>query len=362
MLSFSIGLPGRLSEWCDDVIVRLADCPAAAAALYRWPSSASMLAYEGPSSTLDEVGSILIGARAAHVVIGVRQPDMALHAALAETRAPFVVALEQPRVAAADMLADTGAEPRLVTRAVACCCALVIHYPGLPGALLLHGDAVRADPRGTVLAIARHLGIETSEDQARRIVDELASNGGSPAPGAAEWRAQIPEGAHKTVGGAFAGYEECFAGRGLGQLVWNRDLFFARDPDRRPSEVLDLTGGARTLIYGPYIHLPAGSWTARVHIGLSQEAQGSSFIIDAYAGRQLAAATLRAHRAGVHAAEIAFTLGESGAQSLEIRVTLTNPNAKGKLAFGHVVLSPASILHPEAATEWENDLRAVTGA
>jgi hypothetical protein len=260
---------------------------------------------------------------------------MALHTALAEAETRFVVALEHPRVAAADMLEDTGAEMRLVTRAVANSCALVMRYPPLPGALTLHGDAARADPVGTVLAIARHLGSGIGETEARHILDTLASSGRALAAPALAWSDRIPDEAQKTVGGAFAGYEECFAGRGLGRIVWNRDLFFAGESEHRATGILEIPEGASVVFRGPYIQLPPGSWTARVHLGFSQEAVRYAYVV-----------------------EIGFGLGESGAQGIEFRINIASPEARGRLAFGHVMLTPAAMLHPEAATDWEEEFRA----
>jgi hypothetical protein len=354
MIFFSIGIPGRFSDWCDSVIAALAGSDVV---LERYPELSDMIGYAPLGSPLDQAALTLIRADLTHLVMGVRQPDERLRAALAETNAPFVVALDHPRRAAAELLADTNAEPRAVTRAIANSCGSVVRFPQLPRALLLHADQVRADKAGTVAAIARHLGLVADDAAIENLPVPPDWETGLPIQDEAE----IPPAAQRTMGGAFAGYDECFAGRGLGQLVWNRDLFIVNDPHKGPMEVLDVSGGARILIYGPYIRLAPGPWVAQVYLGFSADAAGQTFLIDVFAAGQLAATSLRPTRGGALTAELHFFLTERIDQGVEIRVTVPNDDAKGRLAFGHVVLTPANRRHPDAGTEWEEEVRAVLG-
>jgi hypothetical protein len=354
MIFFSVGIPGRFSHWCDSIIAGLAGSDVV---LERYPEPSDMIGYAPLGSPLDEAALTLIRTDLTHLVMGVRQPDERLRAALAETNAPFIVTLDHPRRAAAELLADTKAEPRAVTRAIANSCGSVVRFPQLPGALLLHADQVRDDKPGAVAAIARHLGFAVDN----AAIENLPLSGGWEGGLTIEGEAAIPPSAEKMMGGAFAGYDECFAGRGLGQLVWNRDLFIVNDPDKGPMEVLDVSGGARILIYGPYIRLAPGPWVAQVYLGFSGDAAGQTFLIDVFAAGQLAATSLRPTRGGALTAELHFFLTEWIDQGVEIRVTVPHDDAKGRLAFGHVVLTPANRRHPDAGTEWEEEVRAVLG-
>ena len=357
MIFISVGLPGRFAQWCDAVIAQLAGLSGASVAIKPWPSLSDMLDRRAVAPTLDEVASALLSASdTEHLVVGVRQPDPKLLAALADTNAPFVVSLDHPRTAAAEILADTNVEPRAVTRAVANSCAQILRYPSLPGALLVHSDSTRVDIAGTVLAFARHLGIGVGDGDIARLVERLPETCGV-------WSAAVqanllPDAASKIVGGAFAGYDECFAGRGLGSIVWTRELFIVNGPNTPPIEPFDIAGGARILVYGPYIHLPPGSWLARVHLGVSQEAAGYTFLIDAYADGQLASMTLQPMRGGVYVADLNFFLNESRGQGVEVRVTVMNNNATGQLAFGHVRLTPLTA-RTDSVTELPDDFGAV---
>jgi hypothetical protein len=361
LLCFSIGLPGHFAEWCDAVIGRLARDRAVEAVVCRWPPDDAMLAYNPVPPILDEVARLLIGTAAGSIVIGARQPDPALRRALSDTQARFVVALDNPRVAAADLLDKTGGDARAVTRAVANSCALLMQYSPLPGAMTLHAGAAHADPAGTVMAIAGHFGMEIDESEAWQIVQELAAEGLAIVPSLESWAGRFPEHGLKTLAGAVAGYEECFAGRGFGQLVWTRELLLAADPEFTTADILDLAGGPRVVVYGPYIHLPAGYWTAQVYLGVSPEAAGQMLLIEAYAGVPLAAASLQPPGAGIFVTEVNFILGEPSGQGVEIRVCVTQEGAQGRLTFGRIVLRPTEVVRqPDAIGEWD-DIENVLG-
>jgi hypothetical protein len=354
VIFISVGLPGRFGQWCDAVIAQLTGHSGARVAVKSWPPLADMLGYHAITPALEEAAFTMLSADdVEHLVVGVRQPDAGLLSALADTNARFVVSLDHPRNAVAGILAEVRTEVRAVTRAVANSCASILRYPSLRGALLVHADSARADIAGTVLAIARHLGIGGGDAEIATTVSETCASW----PTAAQ-ADPLPDLASRIIDGAFAGYEECFAGRGLGSLVWTRELFFVNGPHTPPIEAFDITGDARILVYGPYIHLPPGPWLARVHLGISQEASKCTFLIDAYADGQLASVRLQPTRGGVYVTDFNFFLDESRGQGVEIRLTVMNNDASGQLAFGHVRLTPVTT-RTDSVTELSDDFTTV---
>ncbi|MBV8334327.1 MAG: hypothetical protein JO358_02530 [Alphaproteobacteria bacterium] len=356
MIFISVGLPGRFGQWCDLVVAQLAGYSSARVTVKSWPPAADMFGYDVIAPTLDQAAFTLLSGDIEHLVVGVKQPDAGLLSALAHTGARFVVALDHPRSAAAEILAETEADVRAVTRAVANSCARLIPYPSLPGALLVHADSTRVNTAGTVLAIAGHLGIGGSDVEIARIVERLPETcdfwptTAQPVP--------VPDTASRLMDGAFAGYEECFAGRGLGAIVWAREMFIVNGPNTPPIEPFDITGSARILVYGPYIHLPPGPWLARVHIGVSHEASKCTFLIDAYSDGELASVSLQPARGGAYVTDFNFFLSESRGQGVEIRLTVLNNDASGQLAFGNVRLMPLTT-RTDSVTELNDDFTAV---
>jgi len=344
----SIGLPGRLAQLCDTVTERLTGTLGGSVGHLAWPSLDRMLGYHQLNLKLDDLALHLIEHRCAHLVVGVRQPDEGLRLALAEANRRFVVALEDPRHAAADLMAQTGADLRAATRAIANSCPLLIRYAEMPGALTI-GTRHAENLRELAGAIADHLQISVSdatlaELAADPMVTELVSAGGSTAA-----LPQISEPARKTLDGALVPYAEYFSGGDMGRFLWTRDLFMTvGDLGCSLTEPLQAAGGVRYLTYGPYIHLPPGSWNAQVVLGFSEEAAGHTFLVDACADRQIAATSFQPENAGIYTTEINFSLGEPKGHGLEIRVMVASERARGQLAFGHVVLTPVAVRHADS--------------
>ena len=360
LIFFSLGLPGRLADWCDAVLARLAGA-AGEAAIATWPPLTRMLAYEEITPVLDQVAISLIETGATHLVMGARQPDERLLAALAAINARFVVALDDPRIAVADIMGGTNSDLRAVTRAVANSCPLVMRCASSPGAITIRGYQTDLDAVIAVAAIAQHLELALGDGEAARIVEELAARGLCCAPKALEEEAaQHLEIGHKIVEGALAAYAKSFAGDDLGTIIWPRELFIVNGDSRQGlADALDVTGGLRILIFGPYIHLPAGSWTARVALGFSPEAAGHTFLVDAFSGRQLGSTSFQPERAGVYTVDINFSLDEPSGHGVEIRIWVWSDYARGQLAFGNVILRPLAMRQPDAVIGSQDDFRTV---
>jgi len=321
-----------------------------------------MLAYEEIPPVLDQVAISLIETGATHLVMGARQPDERLLTALAAVNARFVVALDDPRIAVVDMMGGTtSSDLWAVTRAVANSCPLVMRSASSPGAITIRRYQADFDAATAVAAIAHHFELALGDGEAARIVEELAARGLCCAPNSLEAEAAQRSGmGYKIVEGALAAYAKCFAGDDLGTITWSRELFIVNgDSGQGLADAIDVSGGLRILIFGPYIHLPAGSWTARVLLGFSPEAAGHTFLVDAFSGRQLGSTSFQPERAGVYTVDINFSLDEPDGQGLEIRVWVWSDRARGQLAFGHVILRPLAMRQPDVIAGSQDDFRTV---
>lgn len=355
MILLFVGLPGRLIQWCDGVMTHLAGHLGGQVASGTFPALSEMFRYEAVGPIFDDVARFLIRNVARHVVIGARQPDQGLCRIFAERQVRFVLALDDPGSAVASIIAETGAEPKTAVRAVAKSCPLVMQFDGLPGALAIGADFARSDPAGAVAAIAAHFGIAVYPGEVSAIADAVGPLGPDPcSPGGGPLAGPLPAATRRMIDGALSGYRERFRNGRLDRIVWTRDLFhLGCDAGRSPTEPVDVSGG-RVLVYGPYIHLPAGSWSAQVVLGFSREAATATFLVDIYADGQLACTTFVPGAAGVHVANLAFSSGEPSGNGVEVRVMVSSEAAAGRLAFGQVVLQPLSVAKPEASGDAEN--------
>ncbi|MGD9617874.1 MAG: hypothetical protein AB7H90_22200 [Alphaproteobacteria bacterium] len=309
-----------------------------------WPALHEMFGFEPAGSILDNIGLFLVRNNARHVVIGARQPDQALRRIFVDCRTRFVLALDDPANAVVAIIDETGGDPKLAVRAVAKSCPFVMQFNGLPGGLAIDAALVRDNPEAAISAIAAHFGIEADRQTCSAILDAVGS------PGGGAWRRsgqsledRLPAAACKMIDGALSGYREAFRTGRIDQIVWTRDLFYLASSGASPTEPIDISGDSRVLTFGPYIHLPAGSWSAQVVLGFSQQAATATFEVDVFSEGQLARTSLVPGSAGIHAAALTFSLGEPRGKGVEIRVMITSGAATGSVAFGQAVLRPFAV-------------------
>src|ERR1700680_2375421 len=140
MILFCVSLPGRFGEWCDAVIWRLAE------------TVLGPVVSTG-ANKLEELGSELIRTEGQHFYVGARQPGRWWRENLRATNKPFVVAVDDPRSAARDLVIRHRLEPAEASRRVASSCALIGRYISLPGALVVGSASDWSNPTATVAAL-----------------------------------------------------------------------------------------------------------------------------------------------------------------------------------------------------------------
>src|SRR5436305_625527 len=113
MVFFSIGLPSRFAEWCDQLVLRL---------MQRQFGSAEAV----PLNSLDELASAVVRSKATQLVVCCRQPVLRLQTEILQAQRPFLVALGDPRAALRNLIESAGYQFADATRAVASSCAAML--------------------------------------------------------------------------------------------------------------------------------------------------------------------------------------------------------------------------------------------
>ena len=345
MIFFSVGLPSPLVEWCDAVIARLAQCVIGPADIVS-------------ANTLEELGLALIKSQASHFVIASRLPSDGLRKALAENGTRFVVALDDPRAAFQNLVMRHGLDPIAATRAVAGSCASLLDYTVADNALVLRAEQEGRNPLGTAEAIARHFELDVGTAEVVHSVEALAEMGMTPMSNdISTWWDHLEDSNREIVDGALDGYIEHFAGRGLGKIIWARDLFVIGDDPYQPAtRSIDITGRIRNLLFGPYMILPPGSWVATVVLGFSKEAAEMTYGIEFIAGPRcvsLCRTTIQPQGDRVFQATVIFTIEASTDQPISLRISNERAAFEGRLVLGSVTLSLQSKGRPEIPQELE---------
>ena len=333
MIFFSVGLPGRFAEWCDAVISRLAQ---------RVLGSVEVLSL----NTLEELALVMIRTDASHFVVCSRQPGGGVQTALTQAGKRFIAVLDEPRIALRDLALRPGYDLVGATRAVASSCAAMSGYSSFPEALMLTAGNERRHPVSIAEAIAQHLELDVSEPEIQGIICALREEG--IVPGRSEdsaWWDNLAEPEQALVNGALGAYADRFAGRDLGKITWERDLFFISEDPPPPQPVpatrpVDITGRIRFLVYGPYINLPPGSWSASIILGFSPEAAGMTYIVEAFAGVQLTHTRIEPGNESIFEANLHFSIDAALDHPIQIRIHNERPAFDGRLALGYVTMTP----------------------
>src|SRR6266702_1887543 len=325
MMMFCVSLPGSFGDWCDAVIWRLAQ------------TVLGPVVSTG-ASTAEELASELIRTEGQHFYVGSRQPSRWLREKLMATNKNFVVAMDDPRSAASDLVIRHQLEPAEASRRVASSCALISRYIALPGALVVSSERDWPNAAATVAALAHHLGLPVGTADIEKIAADLEDTRSQPndEPGAAS-PAQLPEHSLAVINGALAPYVEFFKGAALGKITWARDLFL--EEHHQPAiHPIDISGKIRHLIYGPYIALPPGNWVAEMVLGFSADVD-MSFQVDVWAGSQLSIARINPSGPGRAQVNLSFLVEESNDNLVEIRVMNERAAIYGQLALGQATVT-----------------------
>jgi hypothetical protein len=327
MVLFSIGLPGRFGDWCEAVTARIAE-----RAL-------------GPVTTLspnkpEELTAALLSEEGGHLFVIGRQPGAWLRRLLLATGKPVVVALDDPRRTASELMMQHGLGLADAVRQVGSGCAATIPWTALPGALVLQAERDWPRPAETISAIARHLGLACAAADVEGIIADLTAIGLGPVGGAAAFDVDhLSETNLGVVNGALGPYLNLFLGSPLGPISWARELFMM-DGHQPATQIIDITGRVRALIYGPYIKLPPGHWSAEVVLGFSQEAREMNFVVDILmGGSQVTAINIRPAHEGVFSVKLSFAIEEGNDHEVEFRVVNERAAFDGKIAIGEAVLA-----------------------
>jgi hypothetical protein len=335
MIFFSIGLSSRFAEWCDAVTGGQAQ---------RSLGGVETVA----ANTIEELALAFIKTRSQHLVVGSRAPVGRLRAALIQANRRFILALDDPRLALHELVVRQGLDFVYAMRIVANSCASMVSCLSIPGALVLHGDQAAQDPLRTAASIAHHLELPSRKDEIADLVEELTTlDLTSERSEAASWWGGLDEARRTLINGALEAYALHFSdGTDLGTITWERDLFYmGKDPPEQPlssaSQPIDITGRPRALVFGPYINLPPGPWTATVTLGFSREAAEMSYIVDIMAdvARQLTHVRVEPGNERILEVSLHFSIDDSLVMGIEVRVHNERAAFDGRLALGDVTFT-----------------------
>jgi hypothetical protein len=198
-----------------------------------------------------------------------------------------------------------------------------------------------------VESLCAFLGVETPAETARAVIARLGSNASTRATFGDHVESMLPtarnvfealsdpldQGMVRFVARQYA---EVGSGVDVSAIAWPTELFFQVDP---PQDFLlgptSLVGPARFLSYGPYLHLPKGSWTVRIMIEVAENFSGNHLEVDVAAGIVLAAGDFALPVAGIFNFDLSFEVVDPFI-AIEVRSKILSGAIEGQLALREV--------------------------
>ena len=231
---------------------------------------------------------------------------------------------------------------------------------------LLTITASRYDARieEIVLELTDFYNIRIDADQLQAILDRLGHGAGRDASlrdfiaaEFPEWRpvetalSTLAASDRKLVENLAQQYSAIGAGRAFEEVYWPRSFFQYGDvPDRPLDGSIILTGPARIVFFGPYLHVPPGAWNAEVQIEVTDCRMDTIAYADIFNGEVvLSAVSMRFPRKGVYAFDIPFATSNPH-RPIEIRMHLLKGAIEGELLLhGARITRTLSNVSPAAA-------------
>lgn len=198
------------------------------------------------------------------------------------------------------------------------------------------GEATAAILGGMGIAADTAPAAPITEWDAASSLADVAASLAAPAPDVSGRAAEIQTLAREVVGPLFAA-----ATTGIRQAVtWSRAcLFWGDHPGEKLPRIVDLTGPARVLAYGPYFHLPPGGWTVRATLAFSPAAVGTPFAVELRSDALLGQGRFKLGAAGVFAASFPAEVRSAHVPN-EIRVITEIGAIDGEIGVDHILLIP----------------------
>lgn len=215
-----------------------------------------------------------------------------------------------------------------------------------PSAMIVSSDA-RGGRSKLLTSLAAHYHLPLTNDQLAGAMAKLGPGGGPEAPlievpplplqeGAAapdsDWREHLSE--------TLAGFAPLLDQQRVDTLTWPRQILLTIKGDKTEPVTgpIDLTGPARTLIWGPYLNLPKGRWSVRPTFACARNLAGCRMGVDIYAETVRAASDFVLPEEGTYSFELAFDIAEPR-QAIELRFFLREGLIDGIFDLQSVSLS-----------------------
>jgi hypothetical protein len=125
-------------------------------------------------------------------------------------------------------------------------------------------------------------------------------------------------------------------------VSWPVSFFFDGGTLTSPARpVIDVTGPARCIFYGPYLHLPIGQWEGQVTLGFSEDISDNYLRVEVFTDAPQIEYISKVNQPGVFEMPIAFEVKDPR-KPLQLRVFMDRGEISGKIGLPYVTLRPVN--------------------
>ena len=330
MLIVAMGPPSAFTRWGLHILRAVAD--------------AALGAYDVATvNRVDELHDAWRSRRTEHFLAFIDIPEARIAKTLQRTRARVVAFLEDPVDVVGYVMAERAAGWRDALRTTASCLAAMHDVYLMPSTRVVR-RAAGLCARDVLFAVANHLGLELTEAQLRAAFARLHAG----ADEAVEAQILRHVGHARPIGASPAGisaqdlgaleaacapFRSLLESRPVESVPWPRQLFIGGEGEYgEPAARVDMTGPARFLFAGPYLHLPRGDWAAELIFSVDGNRSGNAAILDVHSGGLLARGTAALPPRGDFRIELPFRVREP-ARPIELRLQIAEGAIEGGFRF-----------------------------
>ena len=252
-------------------------------------------------------------------------------ATLKDRLVPAVLVIDDMEAVCADML-QTGLETGVVVRHLVSVAMALGDLAGQSNILLLR-RADFSDPVAAVARIMAHAGLPA---------EPLFAGEVGPVPSDLPPSPPLPESLLLLIEAVVTPALRYGCTGVRDPVAWPRDcLFWGDNPGTPLPRVLDLTGPARVVAYGPYYALPPGSWTIRATLAFSPASRGMPLALELHGANLIGGVRFAVEQAGLFAASFTVVV-PSSREPLELRLITERGAIEGTLGIDRIDLMPGA--------------------
>jgi hypothetical protein len=335
------GVPSPLAQWGNHLIRAMLDV---AVGEYR----------DINACTFEELRTTWRTGSSPHAAFFADAPDALIVRTFLNSGACILGFAEEPSDIVGFAMLERGIDIRSAIRLAALSFSTLHDLFLADGILLVRRGSRPMSVRGLLRHIAEFYELSLSPEQVEGVVsrlsaahdisaeatiDELIARSVPLAKPVGYWAAHAPAVDRELARVVLKPYARLLDRQPLTTATWPRELFLSADQPGVPlSGPIDMTGPARYLVYGPYMHVARGQWIATLRFAIADNRSGNALVLDVYCGEVLCVGRVDLPESGIYTVDLPFEI-EEPRLALEVRVAMDRGAIEGWFDLRQVELN-----------------------